>query len=313
MARDLTRIIHALAPKLQAIGEVLFEKKAISAASLRALSGHAKINYETLKSAKKNGILSSTNEDKLAKAAGFSQEDSTWVDTSVDPKRRSRAEGTDYPGADTISAFRRALRLAHGLPAEYFVRINATRAELLDSNLAILHMSDCGQQTASDQTVPIFLSIILECGYHESGLSFGFGRVRLKIRPENPSTRLNNCLGGENEIRVANAKLTSRGAPFFPEWLLVVTDAPVLQGEYEPKEPLCEIAEIKLGEFFDAELSVRLMDGSLQAREGGELPSKIKQAIIRQLFAESLRNKADTQGWLTLGTQRLHVVRADQL
>jgi hypothetical protein len=311
MAKNLTREIHGLYGKLTAMTEVLHETQQLDRPSLECLAQYASINYETLKTARRSGRLSNINEVKLAEAVGFNQEDVVWVDTSVAPSRRSQAEGLDYPGKDTVSEFRHLLRSAHGVPVDHFVRLVSHRPELLDSNLAVLDVSDSAQQTESGQAVQLFLSAILEPGYHESGLSFGFCRIRFRL-VFNPESRaqINNRLG---MISIANANLSVRGGSHFPEWSLAVSKG-VLQGEYLTHDPLCDLQGFTLGEAFSAELSVRPTDGALRAAPcGGELPSIEKKVIIEQLFAERLKENMDSQGWLALGIQRLRVVRADQL
>jgi hypothetical protein len=187
-------------------------------------------------------------------------------------------------------------------------------SSLLDNNLALLDMSDSGQKTSSSEALELFFSIILEPGYHGSGLSFGFCRVRLRFLFKDGSrAKLNNRLGAEEEIEIANAKLSARGGAHSPEWYLQISDA-ILQGNYvNTVAALCQLSGCRVGELFHAELSVRLMDGSLRSGCGGELPNNTKKIIIEQLFAERLRENSDSQGWLTLGRQPLRIVNADQL
>lgn len=314
MARDETREVHALYKKLDAMAEVLHEKGTIKRRSLRHLASFANINYDTLKSSRTKGSLSVTNEKKLAHALEFDLEQSAWVDTSVTPSRRSSAEGHDYLGRDTVDEFRFYLRSLHRLPAGHFVRLESDRPEPLDLNLAVLEISDAGQQTSSDQALRMLFSLIINAGYHESGYSFGFCRVRMRVLSANGSrVQMKNRLGEEGEIRISDARLSVRGTSHFPEWYLTVSKA-ILDGEYVSSDaPLCELANYKLGETFEAELSVRLMDGSLCAPDGNELLSTAKKKIIEQLFAEPLKETKDSQGWLTLGRQTLRILRADQL
>lgn len=314
MAREETREVHALSKKLDIMAEVLHEKGMIQRRSLQELASFVSINYQTLKSSRKRGSLSATNEKKLAQALEFDFERTAWVDTSVPPSRRSSAEGRDYPGRDTVDEFRFHLRSVHGLPAGHFVRLEGGRPEPLDINLAVLAVSDGGQQTSSGQALRMLFSLIINAGYHESGYSFGFCRVRMRILSTSSSrVQLINRLGEEGEIGIADARLSVRGTPHFPEWYLTVSNA-VLDGEYVSSDaPLCELANFQLGETFEAELSVRLMDGSLCAPDGSVLLSTAKKKIIEQLFAEPLKETKDSQGWLTLGRQALRIVRADQL
>lgn len=314
MTDDIKRDIHALPAKLRVMAEVLHEKRSIKRPSLKELAAHVKINYNTLKSSRSDGRLSKAIELKLAGCFSFDSEDSAWIDTRVDARRRSLAEGHDYPGRDTVANFRYMLRALHSLPTDQFVRLESQRPELLDSNLAVLDMSDSGQHTVSNEALELFFSIILEPGYHESGLSFGFCRARLRfLFREGSQAKLNRRLGDKDEIEIANAKLSARGGVHGPEWFLAIPDA-VLQGEYvNSGAALCQLSGCQVGELFHAELSVRLMDGSLRSSCGGELPYDTKRIIIEQLFAERLRENSDTQGWLTFGRQALRIVRADQL
>jgi hypothetical protein len=311
MKKSSTRDVHAFQHKLRVMAEVLHEKKLIERPSIPALAAHAKIKYDTLKAYFKDGRISEANEAKLAAALGFKADNPIWIDPSVPPTRRSHAEGYDYPGRDTLIEFRHMLRLLNDLSANHFVRLQGERPTLLDRNIAVLDFTDSGQQTSSSEALQLFFSLILELGYDASGFSFGFRRVRLRfIFPDESSSALKNRLGAKGEIDIGGAILTVRGGKFESEWYLSVSDA-VLQGEYVPTSPLCELANASLGESFSAELSVRLMDGSLRAACGSELPGTAKKIIIERLFAESLADAEDTYGWLTLGRQRLRIVRAD--
>ena len=172
-------------------------------------------------------------------------------------------------------------------------------------------MSDSGQQTASGEALQLFFSAIIDPGCHEGGLQYGFCRVRLRfLSQEKNGIYFNNRLGSDNDIEIAGAKLSVRGKEHMPEWYLSVSEG-ALDGEYASRSPLCEIAGGKIGDKFSAELSVRPEDGALCSAAGCQLPEKIKKVIIERLYAKRLKDHVDSQGWLSLGLQRLQIVRAD--
>jgi hypothetical protein len=86
-----------------------------------------------------------------------------------------------------------------------------------------------------------------------------------------------------------------------------------LEGEYASTYlPLWRLEGSTLGEEFIAEISVRPMDGSLVSVQGNPLSDISKRRVVAHLCAARLLGPSDTQGWISLGRQRLRVVRGDR-
>jgi hypothetical protein len=304
--------VHALEHKVRVIAETLHEVGRIPNPSRRDFAVHANINYDRLKAAWSSGRLSPDLQGKISAAAGFDHVDPTWADQSVPPNDRSKPDGPTYPGRDTVENFRYMLRHCHGLAAEV-VRVVDGRPLLLDSNLLTFTLEDSGQGSRLDQAASLFLTMVLEPGYHPNGLVYGFRRVRLRLKFANKSgIRIMDRLAFGSVIQIGTGSLIARGDAHNSEWLLE-TDASALRGEFRTQEqPLCNLLGFKIEEQFEAEVSVRLMDGSLVNQDGSELSSPNKKRIIEILLAKKLAGVADTQGWLSLGLQTLTVSRGDR-
>jgi hypothetical protein len=207
------------------------------------------------------------------------------------------------------------LRQCHDLPgAGTLVRITNERPLLIDTNLATFSVEDSGQGAALGEPSPLFFSVVLDRGFHPKGIEYGFQRVRLRlVFNEKSEVRIRERLGQNVKLEIQGAVLEVRGNEHHPEWFLQVQKS-VLQGEYVTKDnPLCVLAGLRLGEEFHAEISVRPQDGTLVSIDGGVLADPQKKSIIELLCAQKLPGVLDTQGWISLGCQRLRVVRADRV
>lgn len=303
--------IRSLEYKVRIMAETLCELGILQDASRPKLAERAGISYEVLKAAWRTGRLSADVQAQLAEAAGFDPSHVSWIDPSVSPADRSNSP-VQYAGQDTPENFRYMLRHKHGLVVET-VRVLDEQPVLADSNLLTFSIEDSLQGTRLDQPAALFLVLVVEPGYHESGLAYGFKRVRLRLSPgSGPAIRVLNRLGEERPEKIGSATLTARGSSRNPEWFLEVMTG-VLQGEFRTKEhPLCKLAGFDIGETFTAEVAVRLMDGSLAAAEGTELLPTNKKAIVEILSAKKLPGACDSQGWFSLGRQTLIVIRGDR-
>lgn len=304
--------IHALERKVRAIAETLHEIARIPHPSRRSFAAYAKINYDSLKAAWNSGRLSSDLQEKISTAAGFDHLDPAWADQSVPPNDRSKPDGPTYPGRDTVESFRSMLRHRHGLVGEV-VRVVDRRPVLLDSNLLTFTLEDSGQGSRLDEAAALFLTLVLEPGYDSNGLVYGFRRVRFRLKfADKSEIRILNRLASGTVIKLGTANLIARGDAHNSEWFLQ-TDASALHGEFRTQEqPLCSLLGFKIEEQFEAEVSVRLMDGSLVNQDGSELSSPNKTRIIEILSAKKLAGVADSHGWLSLGLQKLTVSRGDR-
>jgi hypothetical protein len=303
---------HALELKIRALAETLHEKGAILNPSRPEFARFANINYDRLKAAWANGRLSVDLHEKIVKAGGFERSDPTWFDPNVSPKDRSKSDTADYPGRDTVSNFSAMLRKRHGIAAE-IVRVVDDRPRLLDSNLLTFTVEDSGQGTTLGQPASLFFAMVLEPGYHESGLIYGFRRVRLRLNfDEKSRIRLKNRLAHEKDVKIGSAVLVARGDEHNSEWFLEA-EATMLQGEFATRsDPLCNLTGFGIEEQFEAEVSVRLLDGTLVGHDGIELGDNNKRRIVEILSAKKLADAPDSQGWLSLGRQKLRIIRGDR-
>lgn len=304
--------IHALESKLRIAGELLAEAKRIDRASRRSLAASAGIPYETLKSAWQNGGMTPDLQAKLGEFCGFDPENPRWCDREVAPPFRNVPD-KEYAGRDTVANFRSMLRRDLALGSESNSRIRAEKPILADSNLAVFAVDDAGQAVAAGEATALFLQLMLEPGYHESGIVFGFRKVRIRFQFEAESdATIQRLLGQEHVVEINGAEIRAAGSKFDPYWHLSVPTG-YLSGEYTTtSDALCQLVGARLGQPFFAELAVRPADGSLVLPEGHKDLGMEKQRIIQALMATSV-SKADSQGWITLGRQKLTIVRADAL
>jgi hypothetical protein len=307
--------VHALEKKVRIMAETLCELGKINSVSRAHFARAVGIDYQVLKTAWRNGRLSADLNEKLAVSAGFDVSNPTWIDENVEPAIRSSSDSPSYPGRDSTTAFRAMLRRCHDLPGTgTFIRIANGRPQLVDSNLASFCIDDSGQGAALGDSIPLFFSIIVDRGYHSKGLVYDFRRMRLRlVFDEHSHARVKDRLGESNRVEINGAHLESRGGDHHAEWFLHVPDA-ILEGEYSTREhPLCLLTTPEINEIFRAEIAVRPMDGTLVGVNGNALIDAQKKSIIEILYAKKLEGVSDSQGWISLGSQRLRIVRADRI
>jgi len=307
--------VHALEKKVRIMAETLCELGKINSVSRAHFARAVGIDYQVLKTAWRSGRLSAQLNEKLAASAGFDILDPTWIDDNVEPGVRSNSDTPSYPGRDSAAAFRAMLRRSHDLPGTgTFVRIANGRPQLIDSNLASFCMDDSGQGAALGDSAPLFFSLIIDRGYHSKGIEYGFRRMRLRlVFDEHSHARIKERLGEANKVEINGAHLEARGGDHHAEWFLQAPNA-ILEGEYSTKEnPLCLLTTPEINEVFRAEIAVRPMDGTLISVNGAPLSDAQKKSIIEILCAKKLEGISDSQGWISLGSQRLRIVRADRI
>ena len=206
------------------------------------------------------------------------------------------------------------LRTCHDLPGTgTFVRIANGRPQLIDSNLASFSVDDSGQGAVLGESAPLFFSLIIDRGYHSKGIMYGFRRMRLRlVFDESSQARITERLGVSNRVEINGAHLEARGGDHHAEWFLHLPNA-ILEGEYSTREhPLCLLTTPEMNEVFRAEIAVRPMDGTLVGINGVPLDDAQKKSIIEILCSKKLEGISDSQGWISLGSQRLRIVRADR-
>lgn len=309
-----SKIIHGLTRKIDILVDLAFEKRFISKNSISEFCQYCGINYETLKSAKKAGAVSMSLEGKLSNAMEFDIDDHTWCDDNIADSRRAEAAGHTYEGSDTVDQFRRMIRTKHGLQSDYFVMLKTEPPELCDRDLLSVEFTDLKQSTHCQEAINLFFSLVSDVRYHESGLFYGFSRVRIQFSNKFPRQSLiTNRLGSETIVELNGATISVQGGDHNPRWW-INAESGVLEGEYATRDaPLCTLSDWQFDDIFEAEVSVRPIDGSLKSSDGNELPTREKTAIIEALFRQQMAQKMAGSEWLALGTQKFNIVRADQL
>jgi hypothetical protein len=304
--------IHALEQKIRIIAETLYELGTIKNPSRKEFAIFAQISYDRLKAAWSSGRLSIALEEKIVAAGGFDQADPTWSDQSVPPMNRYQPDNHEYLGRDTVASFREMLRRRHGVAPD-IARVVDERPRLVDSNLMTFAFSDSGQGTAFGQPAPLFFTIVLEPGYHPSGFIYGFRRIRLRLRfNEKSGVRIKDRLACGKSVEIGAAILTARGDEHHSEWHLQA-ETVMLKGEFVTRDdPLCSLIGFGNDERFEAEISVRPLDGTLVDQDGVELGPINKRRIVELLSAKRLSDAYDSQGWISLGIQTLRIIRGDR-
>lgn len=308
--REKTIPIHALSRKIDLILAALVEKGKLKRETLPEFAQLTGININTLKKARSYGRITRTNAEKISETANFDIEDDNWMDKSIPPPLRGKAP-SDYSGKDTTQNFWFMLRQCNGLSTDLFVRLYSNAPEHLSENLACFNITDTGQTTEFNQEIEILYQIIMDAGYHETGLKFGFSRVRVQLNSEKSSKKIKftDTETKSSDIELDGCVLVFDGTPHLPRWRLEAGKG-ILEGEFTSKATsLCAIGGAEIGDKLFAKLLVRPMDGSLQTATGEAMPDSMKRVILEGLFLEKLTEATD--GWIVLGLQQLTVVRAD--
>jgi hypothetical protein len=216
-----------------------------------------------------------------------------------------------YPGRDTVAAFR-ALLLRTLKVSRTTTRVSGT-PRIRNRNIAWFQIDDAGQARSQETPSELFLVIGFDTAEFEE-LTVGITEVRLQISFHSSTTgRATHILGLHGRQEFRGAYLTARKADMLPEWILTSSQG-VLQNEFVTTEqPLLEIAGLTIGEEFTAILSFkpnRALDVCVSYDEPLNI---VKRRIIGALFVESLEECPDRDGWITLGVQKMMLVRGDQV
>ncbi len=300
--------IFGLEQKIRIIAEVLHKLGRLKSPSRREFATSAGIDYDRLKAAWRGERLSTNLENQIAKTAEFDVSDPTWIDSDISLTARSASNGRSCARRDMPDNFRDMLRRRHSLVEN--VQIVADHPKLLDSNLLIFSVAGSGQGSVIDRPAPLFFSIVVEPGYSPPGLIYGFRRVRprLILREETP-IRIKDRLGAGSPVEIGGALLSVRGDEHHSEWHLS-NDTTMLRGDFVTTDnPFCSLVKFAIDDEFEAEVSVRPLDGALVGPDGTELSNKAKQRVIELLQSKKLQAAYDSQGWISLGLQRLRIAR----
>ncbi|RYE49811.1 MAG: hypothetical protein EOP24_00800 [Hyphomicrobiales bacterium] len=301
----MSTVIHELSEKIVYMAETFAELQLCRSPSLDAFAKATKINRETLRAAIAAGTVSLPLEQQLSKVVNFDADDIAWKDTRIDFQARARSSAR-YLGQDTAENFRRMLRKRHNLPTLGNLVLRPQQPVLARKNMAQFEMSG-GQVAVEDTTLPILFSLFLDVGFHESGLQYGFRRVRLRLdTPSGKGPRYSDVLAADGTQDFGPARISSFGKEFDVFWH-IHTDGNALKGYFVTNEtPLARLSGISVGEELVADLSVRPLDGELWVTDATKL-SLVQSKIVKALMAEKLGGSGD--GWISLGRQTLVVAR----
>lgn len=309
MARRGTEI-HNLQEKLRIFTELLHQADIIVSNSNAELARALGTSYETLKSAWREGRLSDELINNCAKLGHFENERHYFVDPNVAPKERSKP-GVIYSGRDTVDAFR-AMLLRSLNVAPIHTRILG-KPQVRNRNIAWFQVDDASQARHLGSVSDLFLSIGLETvEYDQFLVGITEVRIRLSFSP-NSMVQASRLAGRDKPIELNGAYLTAKPADMLPEWRLSGAGKPLNQDFVTTESPLLEVSGLKLGEEFMASLAFKPTRALHLEGQGIEPISLLKQRILSALFVESLDDEPDRDGWITLGVQKMRLVRGDQI
>lgn len=302
--------IHGLQRKLEIIAEAQAIAGLIPNPTLTAFAKQHGLKVSTLRSAVGEGRLTAALNASILAAADVPADEVRWLDPNVPAQMRSRDDGPDYVGRDSVSAFRSYFFRKLDLIGSDFRKAIPSQPILIDENIAYFAFDGSGQFSAPDAGISLFFSAVVDHGYDKGNVRFGFSRIRLKLMPATNVDR-SNVVRRLGDLNGAGVKVVARGTAFFSEWFLIPSSG-TLKGEYSFAEPICELVGADIGSTFVAELSVNTVDGGLVDSDGKALEASQISAIITAVFAENLPGKRESNGWRTLGSQIITIQRADR-
>jgi hypothetical protein len=295
--------IRFLQRKITILAEALYLSGAIKKNSPTELARHLKLNYSRLQKAWSLGTITDDLAKPLAIAGKFELTDRAWC--GVDKGELPPQEGAD---PDTAEKFRDMVHRMLGIGA-HSRQIRSARPRLSDPDLLNFGIEATGQRTRDEVGIPVFLTSVVETGVH-SGVVFGFKSIRLKFCEfsKESSTVATERLGSKENTPIGDAFISSRGTDFNPEFFLHAEKGKILKGQYSTLEsPLCNFIDTRIGEQFEADMSVRHTDGMIVKANGTELDNPTKLRIVELLFTKRIAGEPDRNGWICLGRQTLSV------
>lgn len=309
---NLGKEIHALEYKLRILADCLHEAGKLDDRSRKKLAARIGVNYETLKSAWGSGRVSPDLEKKICEAGNFSAEDNRWNDPDIPPEQKSAGRAV-YVGRDNVDNFRIMVRERLGLARVLMTRMKGKAASVFDSNLATFALSG-GQEASDGSKHELVLEAVFGSGIEKNGLEYGFQRARLRLRINNDcEAEMTRRLGIEQSFNGKGWTLTCTGHQHESFWTIEAADPnTILKGEVATRqECLCELADLTVGDSITADLAIRPLDGWIARTDGKPIANAALRRILERLEAERIGSE-DSQGWITLGKQKLTLMRADR-
>lgn len=309
--------IFQLRLKVGAMANVCYEAGERSAPTANALLRMSGIPPSTLSSRLEQGTITQRLEAKLANAVGFSPQWRTWNDRSLgerhkrDYDRRPGNEAAGYLGRDSASAFEKQLRIEKGLSAETFTSLQAEVPELQDRNVLMFEMEGTSQKTLLGEPLELLMTVIAEPGRFQSGATFRFRRLRIMIIADSGSSaRIEEPSVIRGPLIVRDARIHRRGRGKTAHWF-IEAEKGGLDGEYFTSDnSFSQVSGLEIGEQFRAIVSFNSADKNSVVVDGTRELSVNEMRVLAKIFSLTLPGSLDSQGWITLGVQRLKCVRA---
>ena len=305
-------VIHELRRKIEEMTIACCEARLIRRSSVRAFAQYAGIPHSTLFGATATESLEDHIREKLSQAAAFDDMDVEWIDRSLSRIARGAPDSPEYPGLDTVKAFRSLIRKNLGLEGRLKVLMRSSQPRLFDENLLTFEVTADKQEVEFGNSLRLFFNIVASIGVDISGLQFSFTEVRLQIRPSSAESGLytQSQLGKPDPIEISGATLTCVGAGKTASWYLRHPQG--LENEYTSSEVFCEIGGVALGENVYASLSVNLhTPNALVIKCADKDISKAQEAILKVLIETLIKAEERDlgRGWFEFGRQRLMLVK----
>lgn len=300
--------VFELGKKIEILSEALFARDLIPARSRSAFAKHVGINPKSLDSAITAGAISKEMQEAIESVVGIPLKVDCWIDRETVPTHDSRRH--EATRKDTATIFRRYVLSEMGLVSTIRVGLSGKYLETFDPDFASISLSDFGQKVEDGSPVNGYLELSLSPHFLQEGISFGFSRVRVRIRFQKERTvTVLYRLGQDGEEGITSAKLRPRGTSQEPYWELESFSG-LLSGEFVTKDaPLIKLQPGDHTELVEIELSANPHDGSLVIKSSGNEISVVKQRILERLIALDLNKGVDGNNWIVLGRQRLVIDR----
>lgn len=301
--------VHALDKKLDEIAWVLLKSDAMSALARAMEVKGISVDTSTLSRARRLGELTGALEQKLSTFANFDCKDRAWFDPAVPAHDRSLS-ADEYYGKDTPAAFRRLLLTSNGFVTRMRRRILPMAPRHRDSAFTTFLVESSGQVVDEGEPIELLIRFVFQPGYGE-GFSYGFNTIHMRFKkPRNSQIHFTHLVAEIEPLPVGDAKLSVVGGSRDPIWTLYKEHS-MLRGEYRYLDPFALVNGIEPGEEYIAEFIVEKAHGTIVDRNGKPLEDAAQRAVLGVLCSLELEDDRPREGWVTLGTQPLKVVRGD--
>ncbi|MGH1351224.1 MAG: hypothetical protein ACRBBN_10495 [Methyloligellaceae bacterium] len=316
-----------LKEKVEAIIERLYDLDIIQSKTITDFANKFEIDYQNLKSCWKSGIASESYDtqnrllkfgkikielqQKLADIGKFNLRQAPWAGTGIDNKtlyndREDRVEKFKLHLQDVLTR-----ETYYAGSTDFFLLIEAEPPENCETDFASLSLDGTGQDAGPGQTLQIFM----ENRFNRVNLSpvakIGLQMVRLKFDKLKSSMTAPIRLGRDKDDKLTldNVEIELGGSKWEPIWRFSVKDG-FLSSLVTGDKPLCELANASEGSTITARLQTDLWETTIdhKDRDGDIEEDPLRQRLIEILEKKGAGLKPAEGGWVTLGTQRLHVI-----